>query len=322
MPEKIIDVAVGVLLRPDGTVLLGNRPADKPWPGWWELPGGKLEPGETVLQALKRELKEEIDIEMTEATPWVTYVHQYPTTTVRLAFCRVTGWNGTPRGLENQQLQWVDLKHAHEVPQLLPATYPPLRWLQLPEIYAISSIGSPDGFENFLERLDHALERGLKLLQWREPDWPEGAAADNLHIAMQKALQRCHAAGARMLVNSVHPQSWWSEADGVHFRSFDADMTRARPEHIDQNKLLAVSAHNKEDIEHARALNADFVVLSPVLPTASHPGHLGLGWHAFAEINASAGLPVYALGGQSRATLQTAKSAGAHGIAALRQGLD
>ena len=68
MPDNIIDVAVGVLLRPDGTVLLGNRPADKPWPGWWELPGGKLEPGETVLQALARELHEELGIEVTTST--------------------------------------------------------------------------------------------------------------------------------------------------------------------------------------------------------------------------------------------------------------
>ena len=322
MPEKIIDVAVGVLLRPDGTVLLGNRPADKPWPGWWELPGGKLEPGESVLQALKRELKEEIDIEMTKATPWVTYVHKYPTTTVRLAFCRVTGWTGEPRGLENQELRWVDLKHAHEVPHLLPATYPPLRWLQLPKLYAISSAGNPDGLEKFLDRLDRALTAGLKLLQWREPDWPDGVAAENLHLAMLKVLRRCHAAGARLLINSVHPEAWWLEADGVHLRSFDADMTRSRPEQIDQHKLLAVSAHNKQDLEHARTLNADFVVLGPVLPTASHPEHPGMGWEAFAALNALAGLPVYALGGQSRATLQAAQSAGAHGIAAIRQGLD
>ena len=112
MPEKIIDVAVGVLLRPDGTVLLGNRPADKPWPGWWELPGGKLEPGESVMRALARELHEELGIQLHTATPWVTYMHAYPTTTVRLAFCRVTGWDGEPQGLEGQLLRWVPLSDA------------------------------------------------------------------------------------------------------------------------------------------------------------------------------------------------------------------
>ncbi len=317
MPEKIIDVAVGVLLRPDGTVLLGNRPADKPWPGWWELPGGKLEPGETVLQALKRELKEEIDIELTQATPWVTYVHKYPTTTVRLAFCRVTGWTGEPRGLENQQLQWVDLKHAHEVPQLLPATYPPLRWLQLPEWYAISSAGSAEGLAGFLTRLDTALEKGLRLLQWREPGWPGGPDTAELKAALDLVTTHCHAAGARVLINSVHPESWLRDTDGLHLRANDAQACIKRPE-LEKHQLLGVSTHNLSDLNQARKLEADFAVLSPVLATPSHPEAQGMGWQHFAELNAQAGLPVYALGGQSAATLEQAKSVGGHGIAGIR----
>lgn len=317
MPDKIIDVAVGVLLRDDGTVLLGNRPADKPWPGWWELPGGKLEPGESVMQALKRELKEEIDIEMTEATPWVTYVHKYPTTTVRLAFCRVTGWTGEPRGLENQQLQWVDLKHAHETPLLLPATYPPLRWLQLPELYAISSAGSPEGLPAFLDNLDKALENGLRLLQWREPGWPGGPDAPDLKAALDTVLARCHARGARVLINSVHPESWVSLADGLHLRANDAQACIKRPA-LDKHQLLGVSTHNLSDLNQARKLEADFAVLSPVLATPSHPEAVGMGWEHFAELNQQAGLPVYALGGQSASTLAKAKSVGGHGIAGIR----
>ena len=95
-----------------------------------------------MLQALARELQEEIGIRVTQSRPWVTYVHVYPHTTVRLAFCHVTGWEGEPRGLENQRLEWVDPARAAEVGDLLPATLPPLRWLQLPTRYGISSIGS------------------------------------------------------------------------------------------------------------------------------------------------------------------------------------
>ena len=317
MHEKIIDVAVGVLLRPDGTVLLGNRPADKPWPGWWELPGGKLEPGETVMQALSRELREEIGITVTFARPWVTYVHKYPTTTVRLAFCRITGWEGEPRGLEKQELRWVDLKTAHEVPQLLPATLPPLRWLQLPEFYAISSAGSPEGLPAFLKRLDQALANGLKLLQWREPGWPEGVASKSLHAALLEVQSRCHAAGARVLVNSVHPLEWAQQADGLHLRTDDAHMHALRPE-LGKHQLLGMSTHHAEDLARARELQADFVVLGPVLPTASHPGVAGMGWEAFARLNEQAGMPVYALGGQSAATLPTALAVGGHGIAGIR----
>lgn len=317
MPEKIIDVAVGVLLRPDGTVLLGNRPADKPWPGWWELPGGKLEPGESVLQALSRELQEEIDITVTQATPWITYVHTYPTTTVRLAFCRVTGWTGEPRGLEGQALRWVQIAEAQDVPQLLPATYPPLRWLQLPTIYAISSAGSPAQLPEFLAQLARGLNAGIKLFQWREPGWPGGPEQADLYQAFQTTLALCRAHGAQLLINSIHPEAWWHEADGVHLRSGDALQRAARPA-LAEGKRVGVSTHNLIELEHARRLEADFAVLGPVLPTASHPDHPGIGWEAFATLNAQAGLPLFALGGQSAATLAQAQSVGGHGIAGIR----
>jgi 8-oxo-dGTP diphosphatase len=318
MPEKIIDVAVGVLLRPDGTVLLGNRPADKPWPGWWELPGGKLEPGESVMQALARELQEELGIQIHTATPWVTYVHTYPTTTVRLAFCRVTGWDGEPQGLEGQLLRWVPLNEALDVPKLLPATYPPLRWLNLPEVYAISSVGSPQGLAAFKQRLAQGLKDGVKLLQWREPGWPDGPASTSLKNAFDDVLTQCHAAGARVVVNSVHPSAWWVQGDGVHLRAVDAQSFSARPE-LPAGHLVGVSTHELSELEHARKLEADFAVLGPVLPTASHPDHPGIGWEEFARLNQQAGLPVFALGGQSADTLAQAKSVGGHGFAGLRR---
>lgn len=332
MSEKIIDVAAGLILRADGSLLLGQRPQGKPWSGWWELPGGKLEPGETVLQALTRELEEELGIRVTEAWPWVTYVHVYPHTTVRLAFCQVTGWEGEPRGLENQQLRWVDpaqaladaLRQQGEPDpanpasgQVLPATIPPLRWLALPTTYAISSIGSAEGLPGFLARLDAALAGGLRLVQFREPGWPQGADSPSLRDAFQAVLQRCRAAGATLLVNSAHPVQWWHEAGGVHLRARDAAALTARPA-LPQGALVGVSAHGHAEVAHARALGADFAVLGPVLETASHPGQPGIGWAGFVEGNRDAGIPVFALGGQSEATRTEARRHGAHGVAGIR----
>jgi 8-oxo-dGTP diphosphatase len=330
--EKITDVAAGLVLRADGMLLLGQRPTGKPWPGWWELPGGKLEPGETVLQALARELREEIGICVTKARPWVTYVHRYPKTTVRLAFCQVTGWEGEPRGLEEQALRWVDpkeaLQHAlrqsdrldplaPEEGQVLPATIPPLRWLQLPTTYGITSIGSPEGLPGFLARLDAALANGLELVQLREPAWPDGAAAASLHAAMQEIARRCRAAGARLLVNSTHPEAWWREAGGVHLRASDAALLQARPA-LRDGALVGVSAHDNAEVVHAREIGADFAVLGHVLETPSHPGQPGIGWEGFAAGIRDAGLPVFALGGQSPATREIAREHGAHGIAGIR----
>jgi len=315
--QQIIDVAVGVIVRPDGQVLLGSRPDGKPWPGWWELPGGKIEPGETVHAALARELDEEIGIRVTRATPWVVHVHAYPKSTVRLHFCRVSGWEGEPHGRENQALCWMPPSEALTRKDLLPATYPPLRWLQLPERYVISAIGSPDGLDDWLARLDASLATGVRLVQWREPAWPDGPDAPDLHDIMQRTLARCRASKARLLVNSVHPRTWWREADGVHLRAADAAARDARP-NIGPGGWVGVSAHDAKQLTKARTLNADFAVLGAVCATPSHPGQPGMGWTRFSKLANEAGLPVYALGGQSPDTLDQARRHGAHGIAAIR----
>jgi 8-oxo-dGTP diphosphatase len=317
MSEKILDVAAGLIIRADGKLLLGQRPEGKPWSGWWELPGGKLEPGETVLQALARELDEELGIQVTQATRWVTYVHAYPHTTVRLAFCRVTGWTGEPRGVENQRLEWVDPAQAGSVGELLPATLPPLRWMQLPDVYGISNIGTPAGLPAFLQRLDAALSQGLRLVQLREPGWPGGPADATLHDAMRQVLRHCRAGGAQLLVNSAHPRAWWVESDGVHLRAQDAAALNARP-NLAETSLVGVSAHDAAQVAQARQVGGDFVVVGPVAETASHPGQAAMGWQAFVQANQDAGLPAYAIGGQGPATLAQAREHGAHGIAAIR----
>jgi 8-oxo-dGTP diphosphatase len=318
MPETIIEVAVGVLIGADGKVLLGQRPAGKPWAGWWELPGGKLEAGETVLQALRRELHEELGIEVQRATPWVAYVHRYPTTTVRLWFCRVTSWQGEPDSREQQQLQWLDVQSALAHPDLLPATYPPLRWLGIPVKYLISSAGSPAGLTGFIERLDQALAQGIELVQWREPAWQAQGSPEQLAQAFDAVRKRCHASGAKLMINSVHDQALWSLADGVHLRSADAARFSQRPASL-KGQWLAVSAHDQQQLQQAQRLEADFAVLGPVLPTESHPGQAGLGWDAFEQLTKQAGLPVFAIGGQRAQMLDLAQSRGAHGIAGIRE---
>src|SRR5690606_36692822 len=211
-----------LILRSNNELLLAERPGDKPWSGWWELPGGKIEPGETVLQALARELKEELDIDVTESSRWVTYVHEYPKTIVRLSFCKVTGWQGTPTGIEGQTLAWVRTDRPLDVGPLLPATEPPLRWLQLPERYLLTSIGSAEGLPAFLSRLEAALAGGKMLVQFREPQWAAQADAAEVRAGLEAVLRVCRQAGAQCLVNSIHPQEWWALADGVHLRAQDA----------------------------------------------------------------------------------------------------
>ena len=316
MSKPEIFVAAGLILKPDGSLLLGQRPADKPWPGWWELPGGKIEPGETVLQALVRELKEEIDIDVTEARHWVHYVHEYPKNIVHLTFCKVTGWNGTPRGLENQQLAWVDPTGVIQVGPLLPATEPPLRWLRLPERYVLTSINSPENLAPFLKQLALAAKAGVGMVQFREPEWATRTGQEKaLEEAFQAVLATCRENGLICLVNSAHPAHWWTQADGVQVRTQDlASFDRSQLE----VKWLGASVHTADDLTLARTAGADFAVLGHVLPTPSHPGQAALGWEKFETLARQAGMPVYAIGGQSEDTFKQAQVSGAHGIAAIR----
>ena len=121
-----IDVAVGILMRPNGDVLMGQRPEGKPYAGYWEFPGGKVETGESVIDALKREFAEEIGVRVLSAEPWCGVEHVYPHAHVRLHFYISRDWQGEPRGLEGQRLAW---QGSFEVTPILPATIPLLQAL-------------------------------------------------------------------------------------------------------------------------------------------------------------------------------------------------
>ncbi|WP_420996477.1 NUDIX domain-containing protein [Cupriavidus sp. 30B13] len=125
--RKVTEVAVGVLVRPDGRFLLAQRPAGKPYEGYWEFPGGKLEPGESVEEALARELHEELGIAVSQCVRWHVLEHDYPHAYVRLHFCKVTAWSGELEGREGQAFSWQSA--PVEVGPLLPATVPVVAWL-------------------------------------------------------------------------------------------------------------------------------------------------------------------------------------------------
>jgi 8-oxo-dGTP diphosphatase len=125
-PGPAIDVAVGILMRENGDVLLGQRPPGKPYAGYWEFPGGKVEPGEAIALALRRELQEELGVTILDAEPWCGVAHVYPHAHVHLHFFICRTWQGEPQSLEGQAFAWqgkVDLQ------PLLPATIPLLHWL-------------------------------------------------------------------------------------------------------------------------------------------------------------------------------------------------
>lgn len=301
-----VDVAAGVLLRADGRMLLAERPAGKPWAGYWEFPGGKIENGEDARAALARELHEELGIEVDRADPWITFDYDYPEKRVRLHFYRVPAWRGTPHGRESQRMSWEDPESVGVGP-LLPANEAVLRALNLPSIYAITNAASL-GVDLFMDRLHAALTRGVRLIQVRE----RGMSPEALSGFVQGVVAMARPRGARVLVNSDAALARAAGADGVHLQAAQLMQLGAPP-----TGLWAASCHNADELARAAQLGAGFVVLSPVLPTASHPGEPGIGWQRFAELVRGYPLPVYALGGMRPELLDTARRHGAHGIALL-----
>lgn len=308
-PTKHLEVAAAVLQRADGSFLLAQRPAGKIWAGYWEFPGGKLEQGEVPYHALVRELREELGIEVETAYPWITRDFIYPHATVQLNFFRVVSWRGDLHPHEGQQFSW-QFPGSVGVEPMLPANALVLRSLELPPLYAISNVKEL-GEAEFLVRLQEALSRGLRLVQLRE----KNMMRDELHALALRMLPMLRECGAKLIINADIELAVEIGADGVQLTAAQLGQLKVRP----ALPWCAASCHNTEELIRAQELGCDFAVLSPVLPTLSHPGEPTLGWEQFAENLEGCAIPVYALGGMSQQLMETAWHHGAHGVALLRQ---
>jgi 8-oxo-dGTP diphosphatase len=304
-----IEVAAAVIERPDGAFLMASRPEGKVYAGWWEFPGGKVEAGESARQALDRELHEELGIEVKMAYPWLNRAFDYDHARVMLRFFRVTEWTGEPHAREGQGgLAWTHAARPDVTP-ILPANGPVLRGMELPLVYGISA-ASDLGVAEFLDRLERALAKGLRLVQLREKSLPHS----ELVALAGRVAGLCREHGAQLMINRDIELASRLGA-GVHLTSTQLEQLGQRPD----LPWVGASCHNVGELERAAAVGADFVVLGPVLATASHPGAVGMGWRSFAAMILDCPLPVFALGGLSGEDIACARSAGAHGLA-MRSG--
>lgn len=303
-----LDVSVAIFRRADGAVLLARRPASKVYAGYWEFPGGKVERGESLEQALVREVEEELGSRVERAYPWITQVFTYPHATVRLHFFRVLGWTGEPHAREHDGLTWQH-PDAIDVAPLLPANGPVLRGLRLPGEYAISS-ASTLGMEAFLARLEARLYAGLRMIQVREPGWTR----DQLAELAAEVIHRARPRGALVLVNNDTAVAHSVGADGVHMTSVQLRMLTDRPD----LRWVGASCHDAAELDAAQRLGADFAVLGPVAATPTHPDSEPLGWAGFERLARGRPMPVYALGGMESGDLDTAMRHAAQGVAMVR----
>ncbi len=308
MTRRLVDVAAGVMVRGDGRFLLGQRAPDAVYAGYWEFPGGKVEAGESPAQALCRELEEELGVRVRHLRPWLRREHLYEHAHVRLHFFEVTAWDGEVNDHVHSALRWQAVDGPPPEP-MLPANGPIMKALRLPRMMGITRAAAV-GVERQLAELDAALAAGLKLVQIREP----GLAWEARRDFAAEAVRRAHAAGALALVNDDVELARETGADGVHLPASRLAGLDARPDF----PWVGASCHLREELERAAELGLDYALLGAVRDTPTHPGAPPLGWERFAALAAGLPLPVLALGGLTAADMETARDAGAHGVAAIR----
>ncbi len=309
MIQDAIHVAAAAIIDPEGRVLLTRRHDHLHQGGLWEFPGGKLEPGETVEVALRREIREELDLKLLAHRPLIQVRHHYPDRSVLLDVHLVTDYQGEARGMEGQPLAWVEPGELDRYP--MPAADRPIvAALNLPDKYLITG-ADPTEPERFLACLERALEKGVRLVQLRAPGLPEALLAG----LAEAAVALCHRKDARLLLNGTPELAERVGADGVHLNRHHLLVLDERP--LGDDRLVAASCHSAEELARAAHLGADFVVLSPVLPTASHPDAVPIGWERFAELAAEMSMPVYALGGMREGLIPEAWAHGGQGIAGI-----
>ena len=301
-----LHIAAGVLQNARGDVLICQRPAHKLYPGEWEFPGGKVEPGEDVQAALARELREELGIRVTAARPLIRLRHVYPELSVDLDTWLVTRFDGEPVSTEHPATAWV-APGALPGWRLLAADRPIVNALRLPPRLIVTP---PDA--------DAAsLQAGLArlpapaLLRLRLP-----RLSDDAYGALARELApRCAALGLSLLVDRDPERVVEWGAAGWQGSAAAIRSLTARP--LPADRWFGASCHDEAERAAAAALGADFTVLGPVRQTATHPSAPALGWETFARLARGAGMPVYAIGGLVQEDLPRAWAHGAQGIAGI-----
>lgn len=311
-PIREIHVAVAVVIR-DGRVLIARRPDHAHQGGLLEFPGGKVEPGETVQQALVREIAEETALAVPEASlePVIGIRHDYGDKRVFLDVWCTTEAAGEAVGCEGQPIAWLAPEELQD-DQFPAANRPIIRALRLPSSLAIT--GTITTVDDGVASLQAALEDQMQtLIVLRAPE----LESDAYRAVAQQAVSVCQSAGTGLIVHGT-PERFADTpgAAGLHLPWREAANLASRP--VPSGVWLGVSCHSADQLAHAVEIGADYATLGPVRVTATHPGAEGIGWDAFRELTAIANIPVFALGGLSPEDIDRARNEGGQGIAGIR----
>lgn len=306
---RTTEVVAGVIRDRRGRILLARRTEGRDLAGLWEFPGGKQEPGETAEEALKRELREELGIEIEVGAPVIRVPQAYPSKRLRLDVYDIRAWRGTVRGLEGQALAWVPPHKLAEY-AMPPADVPVVAALLQPDRYLVTPEPGDDD-ASWLAALERALASGLRRVQLRAP----ACEPTRWQRLATQAVALCRNAGAEVLINA-DLQLAASLGAGAHLRANQLSGLMRRP--LPDGQLVGASCHSVEELRTAQAIGCDFAVVGAIRPTSTHPDAQPLGWEGFAAMREEVPLPIYAIGGLGVEDIPEARRHGAQGVAAIR----
>jgi len=293
-------------------VLISKRAANVHQGGLWEFPGGKVELGESVQCALRRELTEELGIEVALAddslSPLIQIHHDYGDKQVLLDVFELRAFTGTPFGQEGQQVRWGPISELenYEFPA---ANTPMIPACQLP--FRISITPALATLADARQYLEHLQSIGMSHVIWRQTARPveQDRSWDKVLVSEFKG------SGLRVMLHG-DPKLLENIADAhIHLPAAVALRHQSLSDY--KNASFSMSCHDRLELDHARELGVKFVTLSPVAVTSSHPDAVPIGWKCFSSLVDGTNVPVYALGGMTDSDVSNARQHGAQGIAAI-----
>lgn len=303
-------VLLGIVLSKDRMqVLLTKRPNNVHQGGRWEFPGGKKQNNESTDEALIREMKEEINIDVINNRRIKRFIYNYADRNLEIDARIIEKWSGDIRSRESREIKWVDLKELEKV-NFPPANKEIIRAVQLPDTYCITpNLNRYD--HRFIERIENIIKTGIRLIRFRSTN----LAGNKRYDYAGQILEKCRRYGCLFIYDGTPEEVVELGADGLHMDSVGLLRTEARP--LGKHLYVAVSCHNETEIRKASSIDADFCLLAPVKDTPSHPNSEPLGWTGFSRLARLSNIPVYALGGMRAEDLDDARLHNAHGLAMI-----
>jgi 8-oxo-dGTP diphosphatase len=307
--KKMIHVAAAVIEDGAGNIFLAKRPDDKHQGGLWEFPGGKVEPGETPEVALARELDEEVGIFVHHVEPLIQIPYHYADKSVFLDVFRVTVFSGDAWGKEGQEVRWVALNELDNYP--FPAANKPiLNAVLLPDKLLVTR--SYDALSECVAGITQSMNNNM--LDWFI--FRQKQLCEKEYLCWVKEIRSTsELQHKRLVLNCSVELANKAKAKALHLTSQRLMSMSSREEF--SGRFLGASCHSSEELIKAQLMQCDYVTLSPIKPTKSHPETPALGWGTASNMINKAALPVFLLGGMRQSDLQQAKKVGAQGIAAI-----